>query len=280
MELHDAALYFDDIEAFDGYTDQLVFLCQFSNFDDRAADGTTSKRRVLSIGPGVQIPTRRVLKLLGEYWIVGDGNSDAIFNETIRQAFSMKKANFFGSVLSPAQAVNEALGHTAWAQAVYFKDQLDLQTTSDYSAFYNIFFADNEPVKQGNVIRLDNRLYRVRNTYKPLEGYITAQADELDDDALTNVAFLSRTYNPVTDDYLSTPSMVKCLRIDYTKSLRFLQESGQTQARGDEKAYFSKVDLPALKVGDVFTMDHETWRIVSALEEEDAWLCHIRRSAE
>lgn len=280
MELHDAALYFDDIEAFDGYTGQLAFLCQFSNFDDRAADGTTSKRRVLSIGPGVQIPTRRVLRLLGEYWIVGDGNSDAIFNETIRQAFSMKKANFFGSILTPAQAVNGALGHTAWAQAVYFRDQLDLQTSSDYTAFYNIFFADNEPVKQGAIIQLEGRLYRVRNTYKPLEGYVTAQSDELDEDALVDVVFSSRTYNPVMDDFLSTPSLAKCLRIDYTKSLRFLQESGQAQARGDEKAYFSTVDLPNLKVGDVFTMVGETWRIISALLEGDAWLCHIRRSAE
>lgn len=279
MELHDAALYFDDIEAFDAYTGELVFLCQFSNFDDRSADGTTSKRRVLSIGPNVQIPARRVLILLGEQWIVGDGNSDAIFNETIRQAFSMKKANFLAEYMFPGQLLDNDPGTQAYAQAVYFKDQLDLQVTSDYSAFYNIFFADNEPIVQGTIIKLGERIYRTRNTYKPLEGYVTAQCDELEDMALTNVLFSSGTYDPISDSFTANPVAAKCLRIDYTQALNLKQPSAPRQEPGEEKAFFSITALPNLKAGDLFVMDGENWRVVSAVVQDGAWLAQIRRGA-
>lgn len=278
MELYDAATYFDDIEAFDAYSHQLLFLCQFSNFDDRSADGTTSKRRVLSVAPETLIPSRRVLTLLDENWIVGDGNSDAIYNTKIRRAYSMKKANYLAEILTPGMAVNQVPGNFAYAQAVYFKDTFDQLQTSDYDAFYNIFFSVTEPVKQTNIIRLDDRFYRVRGTYKPLEGYVTAQSDELSEDAIQTVMFNSgSTYDPVSDTYIATPTSTRCLRIDFTKAIENLQHSSPVEKRGDEKAYFSKTDLPSLKVGETFQMQGEEWRVVSAVTSGDAWLAHIRR---
>ena len=278
MDLYDAATYFDDIEAFDSYTGQLLFLCQFSNFDDRSADGTTSKRRVLSVAPDIAIPARRVLTLLDENWIVGDGNSDAIYNTKIRRAYSMKKANYLAQILTPGMAVESIQGSLAYAQAVYFKDTLDILQTSDYDAFYNIFFSVNEPVKQASLIKLDDRLYRVRGTYKPLEGYITAQADELAQDAWQTVMFAQgAVYDPISDSYSGTPVTANCIRIDYTKSRENLQESSPLEKKGDEKAYFSKTQLPNLKVSDTFLMQGEKWKIVSVITSEDAWLAHIRR---
>lgn len=278
MELYDAATYFDDIEAFDAYTQQLLFLCQFSNFDDRSADGTTSKRRVLSVDPDVVIPSRRVLKLLDENWIVGDGNSDAIYNTKIRRAYSMKKANYLGEILTPGMALDSVPGTFAYAQAVYFKDTIDPLQTSDYDSFYNIFFSVTEPVRQTNLIKLDGRFYRVRGTYKPLEGYVTAQSDELAEDAFQVVQFKQNsTYDPVADSYTSTTVEANCLRIDFTKTIENMQQSSPREERGDEKAYFSKTVLPGLKVSDTFTMLGELWRIVSVVPSEGAWLAHIRR---
>lgn len=280
MRLVDASRYFDDIQAYEAYTDTYLFDCQFSSFDDSKADGTTSKRRTLSVAPDLDVPSRRVLKLLDEIWIVGESNFDGIFSEKIRRTYSMKKATHLVSVLSPGEALTNAPGLPCYGQLAFFKDQIDVLTEAEYSGHYNLFLSQSEPVFRRTIFKAGSRYYLLRNKYYPVEGYLNCQCDELDEDAMV-VATLSgsKTYNPVTDSYSGgVDAPVNVLRIDFNQAYQYNQQSSPEQKKGDEFFLFSKVQAPGLSTKDRVTLGGKKYQIITVSDWSDAWLAQVRNA--
>jgi hypothetical protein len=275
MDLHDAAVFFDNDPVLDGYSGAYLFDAQVASFDDSSSDGATNRRRVLSTGPDVTIPTRRVVSIHGDRWIVGTGTPDGFLGDVIRQHFNTKRATDLMALLTPAQALAAAAGTAAYAQRMYLKDTINALTDSEYDAQWNIFLAPGEPASKGTFLRDANaRLYRVRNDYVPTEGLRILESDELDADAVRACTFSTGTFDPITETMSAGSSTVNCIAVDTPKFFRFRHVSDERIQPGDMALF-----VPAaitLKQGATFTMAGVLWRAMSVQPEIDAQVAHVR----
>ena len=105
MKLANAAKFFDRVSIQDAYTGTtLPYKVQFSTFDETDPDGSISKRRSMSLAPGLTLPARRVISLLGgEIWLLGEPSADAVFDKPIRQTVPMRRATNLAQALTPGQ---------------------------------------------------------------------------------------------------------------------------------------------------------------------------------
>lgn len=277
MKLKSAARYFDDTPVYDGYTGAFLFNCQFSSFNDANAVGSTSTRRILSIAPGLVIPTRRVIKVFDDYWLVGDGNPDSWKGSVIRQSFNMKKATAQVQLLTPGQACLGTAGTVAYAQAIYFKDTLNTQSDSNYDSFWNYFIAPGEPVSRGTIIHDGGRYLRARGAYLPLEDLRIAQCDEVDQGPVA-VTFNTGVYVPATDSFTSVPVTTPALLLDFQKAYRFQTPGASKEEPGDIAALVAASAVTP-RPGLSLQIDSKTWQVVSFAPDADAWLLHLRRGA-
>lgn len=277
MDLFDAATFFDTDPIRDGYTDAYLFDAQVSSFDDSSSDGATNRRRVLSAGPDVVMPTRRVISMYGDRWLVGTGTPDGFFGEVIRQHFTTKRATNLLNLLTPAQALSSAAGTQAYVQKMYFRDTANSVTDSEFDAQWNVFIAPAEPAGKGTFLRDEaNRLYRVRNDYLPTEGLRILQSDELDLTAFQACTFNTGAFNPVTETYAGGTSVVNCIRIETPKLYRFRHVS-DSQIQAGDYALVIPVSV-VLRQGLSFTMAGASWRVLTFQPEGDAQVAHVRRA--
>lgn len=276
MKLKSAARFFDDTPVYDGYTGAFLWNCQFSSFNDANAVGSTSTRRILSIAPGLALPTRRVVKIFDDKWLVGDGNPDSWKGAAIRQSFNMKKATSLVEILTPAQACLGQSGPTAYIQAIYFKDTFNSLNDADYGLFWNYFFAPNEPVSQGSFIRDGSRLLRVRGSYVPLEDLRIAQSDEQDTGPVAAV-FDTGVYDPLTDSFTASTISTFAITLDFNKTYSRLTQASEAPVRGDINALVP-VSVLTPEPGKTVLIAGTTWRILSKDVEVDCWLLHLRRA--
>lgn len=277
MDLHDAATFFDTDPVYDSYTGAYLFTAQSASFDDSSSDGATNRRRVLSTGPDVTIPARRVVSLYGDHWLVGTGTPDGFVGSVIRRYYTTKRATGQLAQLTPAQALAASAGVSAYAQKMYFKDVVNAVTDSEYDAQWNIFFAPDEPASKGYFLRdVAGRLYRVRNDYLPTEGLRICQCDELDTDAVQSCVFNTGSENPVTEVVTAGTTTVTGIQVDMSKFYRFRHVSDARVQPGDV-ALFLPVSI-TLKQGLTFTMAGVRWQVMVAQFEMDAQVAHVRRA--
>lgn len=276
MKLKSAARYFDDTAVYDGYTGAFLWNCQFSSFNDANAVGSTSTRRILSIAPGLTLPTRRVVRIFEDRWLVGDGNPDSWKGQVIRQSFNMKKATALANILTPAQACLGQAGTPAYAQAIYFKDTVNSLNNADYDPFWNYFFSPSEAVGKGSYVRDGTTLLRVRSSYVPLEDLRIAQSDTVDIGPVS-ATFATGAYDPLTDVHAAASVTTPVLMMDFTKAYSYLTQASNRVAAGDMNAIVAASALTP-EPGKTVTVSSVVWRILSRDVEGDSWLLHLRRA--
>ncbi len=278
MRFRDVARHFDRESAYDGYTGAFVFKCQYSSFDDSAGDGSTNRRRGMSVAPNTPIPARRCIDLASQKWLVGQPTDDSFLDKVTRQNYNLKKVTDSVAVLTPAQACLASAGVDVHVQKYYFKDTVNALTDSDYNTFWNIFFAANESVSKGAFLRdTAGLIYRVRQKYAVAEGFTVAQSDELDTDARqTGVVFDTGVYNPLTDTTSAGTVFASVLQFEVPKFYRFRQQQESVVMPGDRMVFVAPSQLAAPKIGGQFTMQALRWRIVALQLEKDAWALHVR----
>jgi len=278
MEFADAAAFFRDTQAYDGYTGVEAFLCHFSSFDDSSSDGSTSRRRVLNLADEDEIPVRRVVSIFGDRWIIGGGNPDSYGGEVIRRSYGMKKATDLALLRTPGQACLGAGGTTAYVQKQYFKDTVNQLTTGEIDTFWNVFIAPDEPVQRGTFLICGSLILRSRQTYLPVEGLNVAQSDQLDPGTAETVTFTGNgSYDPVTDEIATLSTAVPSLLFDFNKLYRFRTEADRPAKPGDLTMLVAAASITPT-VGARFTrVDGSGWQVLSVEAELDAWLMHVRR---
>lgn len=203
MDLADVASYFDDIPVRDAYTNALLpYEVQFSTFNETDPDGSVSNSRTISMASSVALPARGVLTLMGETWIVGQTSQDGFQGSAIRKQAPMRRVTDLFTLRTPAQAVAQSGGLTAYGRKDYLMDKVDSGTSADYYPFYNVFFAGSELAPaRGVFFQAPGVLLRCRSTYTAKDGMLCAQADLVDASARTYADFGGTTYDPVTESY-------------------------------------------------------------------------------
>lgn len=277
MDIAAASTFFDDDPVSDGYTGTLLFYGQSASFDDSSSDGATNRRRVLSVGPDVIMPARRVLSLYGDRWLVGTGTPDGFQGEKVRQHFTMKRATDLAAVLTPGEALAAAAGTSAYVHKHYFKESVHTQTNADIDTFWNVFIAPGESADRGTIIRLaDDTLLRARNAYLPVEGLRVLQCDQLEDGCLTTATFDTGTFDPITETRTAGGATVAALQLEPAKFFRYRHLSDPQTVKGDLIVFVPTSLTP--KAGGLFTMGSATWRVVTVQADLDVWAIHARRA--
>lgn len=267
-ELHDVACHFDDISVSDAYTGTPAFFAQFSTFDESSPDGSISKKRTMTVKPGTAIPARRALTLLGETWLVGDGNSDGIFNRAIRTAYWMKKSAGLASVLTPAQACLSQAGVQMHVALDHDSNQ-KIQGSTFESPQFELSVAKNEAVQTTSFVLLAGNLYHVRTTYVDASGFKFCCSDTVQLPTAISIV-TGKTYNPVTDT--STEVVTNTFGIYISRAIL---ESRNLVDEGAKAGDLSLVTPVQPAVGT--TLNGGTLRVLSVQPFGDAYLSHVRK---
>lgn len=273
-EFADVAKHFDDITANDGYSGVAALKGQFNTHDETSVSGSTERKRTMSVAPGTVLPVRRVVEVFGERYIIGDGNTDGIFDRPVRKAYWLKRSDTLATVRMPGELISGAPGVQMYVNQDYMKDLVNVNTDSEYDPYWRIFASISEAVPKGAFISVSGLLLRVRTSHVELSGFIEAQSDELDVGLLQTVTIPgSSTYNPVTDTYTATPTALQAIVLDAYKLYRYQTWADSKVNAGDLTLIMSS----ASPVGQNVTMNSKQYRVLAVRQELDAYAHHVAR---
>lgn len=276
MKLKNVSRKFDTAPVYDAYSNALLFKAQVSTFLEASPDGTTAKRRTLSVDPTITPPTHSTINVLNEMWVVGDGIQDEWRGGAIRTTYWMKYSSGLFSALTPGQACLSTAVTAQHAQRDYLKDTVNGVTNAEYDPFWRFYFSKNAVVLKGTFIRQGALLYRVRTAHLGLEGFLEAQCDELDVGTLTATFTNTGVYDPVTDTHAAASLAVPAILIDYYKVYDHKTVADPGNLAGDMALLVAKSSATPV-IGQNIVVRSESWRIIAVNSDQDAWSLHIRR---
>ena len=282
MKLKNAAKYFDWDTVYDGYTGIPLFKAQFSSFEGQSPDGSFNRRRTVSVASDAMPAARRVVKVQGVRWIMGELVIDTFKDKQIRCNASAKEVTELFTILTPGQAALKSLSGLAdaYAHSDYLKSTVNSISTSQQQPAYDVYFASVESLKPGYFLRSPIRLCSVRSVYWANEGYWVAQADELMRYAASEEAEVSVTlagaFDPVTETYgLGTTTTGVMVPMVYL--YQYNTEIDPRNQAGDMSLIVAKSAVTPT-AGQIITINSESWRNVKFTELYDAWNIQVRRA--
>lgn len=300
MKLANAAKYFDRVSMADAYTGTAMpYKVQFSTFDETDPDGSVSRRRTMSMAPGLTLPARRVASLLGEIWLLGEPSADAVFDKVIRQTVPMRRVTNLAQALTPGQVVTASTGLAIYGRLEQVKNTVDTATSSDYFPFFTLTLAgaDFKNLNSGwaqvpGFFRIeDGTLFRSRTSYPAEDGMTVVEADLIDRYGLTQAQVTTGAYDPVTDTFAGTTSTFQTLVMPTHQLYRRKAEAEKFKPE-DLTVLVRFADYPAPKVGTPLQIRIPEFnsaapapnapfspvQIVGITLEADCWNLHVRRA--
>ncbi len=300
MKLANAAKYFDRVSMADAYTGTAMpYKVQFSTFEETDPDGSVSRRRSMSLAPGLTLPARRVASLLGEIWLLGEPSADAVFDKVIRQTVPMRRVTNLAQALTPGQVVAASTGLAIYGRLEQVKNTVDTATSSDYFPFFTLALAgaDFKNLNSGwaqvpGFFRIeDGTLFRCRTSYPAEDGMTVVEADLIDRYGLTQAQVTTGAYDPVTDTFAGTTSTFQTLVMPTHQLYRRKAEAEKFKPE-DLTVLVRFADYPAPKVGTPLQIRIPEFnsaapapnapfspvQIVGITLEADCWNLHVRRA--
>ena len=300
MKLANAAKYFDRVSMADAYTGTAMpYKVQFSTFEETDPDGSVARRRTMSMAPGLTLPTRRVVSLLGEIWLLGEPSADAVFDKVIRQTVPMRRVTNLAQALTPGQMVAASTGLAIYGRLEQMKNTVDTATSSDYLPFFTLALAgaDFKNLNSGwaqipGFFRIeDGTLFRCRTSYPAEDGMTVVEADLIDRYGLTQAQVTTGAYDPVTDTFAGTASTFQTLVMPTHQLYRRKAEAERFKPE-DLTVLVRFADYPAPKVGTPLQIRIPEFnfaapapnapfspvQIVGITLEADCWNLHVRRA--
>ena len=300
MKLANAAKYFDRVSMADAYTGTAMpYKVQFSTFEETDPDGSVARRRTMSMAPGLTLPTRRVVSLLGEIWLLGEPSADAVFDKVIRQTVPMRRVTNLAQALTPGQMVAASTGLAIYGRLEQMKNTVDMATSSDYFPFFTLTLAgaefknlNSDWAQVPGFFRIeDGTLFRCRTSYPAEDGMTVVEADLIDRYGLTQAQVTTGAYDPVTDTFAGTASTFQTLVMPTHQLYRRKAEAEKFKPE-DLTVLVRFADYPAPKVGTplqiripefnsaapVPNAPFSPVQIVGITLEADCWNLHVRRA--
>lgn len=300
MKLANAAKYFDRVSMADAYTGiAMPYKVQFSTFEETDPDGSVARRRTMSMAPGLTLPTRRVVSLLGEIWLLGEPSADAVFDKVIRQTVPMRRVTNLAQALTPGQMVAASTGLAIYGRLEQMKNTVDTATSSDYFPFFTLALAGAEfkNLNSGwaqvpDFFRIeDGTLFRCRTSYPAEDGMTVVEADLIDRYGLTQAQVTTGAYDPITDTFAGTTSTFQALVMPTHQLYRRKAEAEKFKPE-DLTVLVRFADYPAPKVGTPLQIRIPEFnsaapapnapfspvQIVGITLEADCWNLHVRRA--
>lgn len=275
MNLGLAAGFFDSVPVADGYTGQTLFNAQLEPYDDSRRDSVQSGRRILATRPDVVAPSRGVVGIGADRWILGQRNPDWFQGVEIRSKYVMAQADGLATLGS----IQEHLAGSGTVQAYYskswVKDSKDIEESSARTGVYHFYMARSETVEPGDMIVSEGQTYIVQQSYITTLGMIAAEADQLGA-ALVSATLTPVTYNVVTEaEVVGTAITASALSLRWQSHFRYLSESSPKFNPGDSVVVMRATGVPAPTTSDNLQVNGTDYRILAAHLEDSLWKMHV-----
>ncbi len=201
MSVASAAVRFDKTTATDVFG-TATFKCQVLPSVDTVRSGSALKLRILSTGPGISIPTRRVVTTGVENLIVSAPSIDYFKGAAIRANYSALPVVDQYTVRTISNIVNGDAGQTD-LYAVPFAEGLQsvLQTSSDKVLTMSLLFSRYESIPVDSILSLSGKTYRaISPSYVDGAGFGVVDIIDLGSSSIKTVTVVSLTgKDPVTE---------------------------------------------------------------------------------
>lgn len=276
MEFAAVAAYFNNDPVHDAYTGAFLFYGHSKAQNDRLSAGATTRRRSLTTEPGATMPARGVISLLGDAWLAGTSNVDGFQGVVVRRSWSLKKSTGLMEIVTPAQACAGAAGYSLHIQKEMANNTVNAASFSDWGSFWNMYAAASETATRGDFLREGTTLYRVRNLYADIEGFLIFEADQLEADARQSATFITTGAPDLVTDHQTTISVT--LPVIQSDSMKFYKYRTQVEADthpGDRVVFVAAASI-APQPGSQLTMLGATWRVLTSVIENDARVLRVR----
>ena len=265
----------DTVLATDAYGTDTLY-CQLAPLDLWRVDGVAVRKRAVSAADEATIPTRGVITIDNEQYLVGTGTPDFYRGQVIRRNYVIQGADGLANLHSISGALNSTAPVQAYVAKVFAKYLPDEANSSKYPPQYQIFLAGSESAPEDSLIELSSEWFLIKESYVSTSGLRIALANRLDAPIFETVTFGDSTYNPVTDAYTSSTSSIKILRVKWTEHYTYLSIGTEKYQSGDEQVFMLKSVTPVAP--DTLTLSDGAWRILAVQDETTHWSCHVRRA--
>lgn len=274
-ELVDVARHYDDIKFYDGYTGDYLFRGQFSSFAEASPEGSTARKRVLSVSPSVVMPSRRAVSFLGETWLVALGLVDGFDGKAIRRTHWMKLVTDTCQLLTPKQACLGLAGTSVKVFREEYKYTVNSATDSEYDPFWSLSLATVEGAQTGSFFKIGDLLLRARMVVRAKEDLDQALCDQLDTGYSTIGTFYTGTYNPITDAVATGSVLASVVIFDSYQLYSYATAADEKMHTGDKALIVPQTSLTPV-AGSRVAIDGRDWTILSVKPEQDCWALHVR----
>ncbi len=278
MKLSDAARYFDKLVVSDAYGVDADVLGQMDLYDDVKRDGITAVRRILSVGPGVILPTRGVVTINGEAYLVSHLPAYDFFHASpIRAQYIIQRADGLAEIKTILQELTNSPGMSAYAAKVWLKSTKEVDESSDATSRLNVYFTNGEMLAPKDLIKLGTDWFFVRLVYATASGFLDTEVDQIDAPNFETAIYDKRTYNPISDSHTTTVVTVKVLRLRWQSSFEYLNSLAAKYAEGDDVLMVAAAAVPAPTTGDVIHLADGDRRVDDFYDVGGVWHLHVRR---
>jgi hypothetical protein len=275
MDLERVARRFDTTVATDAYSTD-TFLCQFEVLSYSKIDGVAVKKRQISTDENVTIPSRRVVDIGGQKYLLGTPAPDYWDGNVIRLNFVIQGADGLADLTTIAAELAGTPPSTAYAALAFAKYLPDADDSSRYPPQYQVFLSGTESAPADSLVRLNSVWYLIKESYISTSGLRVSLANAIDSPNFEDATFSSRVYDPVTDTHTVSNSTIKIFRVKWSEHFRYLSKASEQYERGDQQVFTLKAVTP--DPPDTFSLSDGTWKVVSSQDEGLTWSCHVRRA--
>lgn len=277
MDLRVAAVWFDQTVCVDAYgTD--TFEAQLEPLDYYKLDGASVKRRIMSTGPDVVLPSRMTIRIDDQVYLVGDRTPEHFRGDLIRNRYVMSGADDLATVRTMVEALSESGGNQAWATLVFNKMQPDERVGSLPVAEFRVFMGPQEALNEHDIILTNSAAYLVVAPYMADSGLMSALAIRLESAIPESAAYVLSTYDPVSDTEVEVLQGAKVIRMRWNQDFKYLDAGTPKYQHGDMTMVGLLADFPGVKPNSRIICSSEEWRVVTAIESGGLVRMHVRRA--
>ena len=233
MKLVQVSRYFDRSLVTDPVTGDFLFKAQFSNYDGSKRDAFTAYRRIMSLSPELTIPPARVIRALGETWIVGDGHPDG-WKDLHRRKFVTHKAAGPATIWSladfmAARAPRETYGDLQWVV-----DRAEEEVSSLTPQMFVAILPDTAEAPPHSVIQIGSDTMFVQSSAHHASGFLEARGYLQSGSAARTVDLVKRVFNPATGGYTNqTTATVRALKVRWQELYEYANQLDERFQEGD-----------------------------------------------
>lgn len=278
MKLSRAASRFDRTICFDAYDDHAdTFLAQLDVFDDSKKDSLGTSRRILSTAPDVVIPARRAVTFGSFTWLLSAPYPDEFLGAPIRHKYSAQQADGLASVAAFDLVLAGNPGLRAYTAKTLVKTGRE-EDNARLTNRFDFFFSPGEPINVKDIITLAGRRYIVRIIADMPTDFMKVTVDEVSEPALEAAVYSSKVYQPLTDTYVTSPTMCNMLHLRWELAFEYPTQASVSYEDGDAYGVIRRIDVAAPAAGATVALPDGIWKVLSVQTEGACWGLHLRRA--